>query len=84
MLSWRDAAGPEVDWVLEKEGLYIPIKVKWTNTPINKDIRHLKTFLSEYHSETAYLVCRVPHRLKLADNIFAIPWQQTDTLADLI
>src|SRR5207302_1251081 len=27
---WRDPEGPEVDWVLEHHGRYVPIEVKWT------------------------------------------------------
>lgn len=78
---WRDPDGPEVDWVIEHRRRLIPIEVKWTDTPSAKDIRHLKVFLSEYRAATdAYLVCRTPRRMKLADHIDAIPWQTVDTL----
>ncbi len=73
---WRDTKGPEVDWVLEVEGKYIPIEVKWTASPKEKDARHLQTFLQEYDNcERAYVVCRVPRARKLGENIYAIPWQ---------
>lgn len=38
ILSWRDPAGPEVDWIIENENGYIPIEVKWTDTPGERDI----------------------------------------------
>jgi uncharacterized protein len=74
---WRDPDGPEVDWVIEKEGAYIPIEVKYTEVPKEKDIRHLKIFLTEYkNTKMGYVVCRAQRRLKLAENILAIPWQE--------
>lgn len=78
---WRDPGGPEVDWVLEKEGEFIPIEVKWTENPETKHIQSLKTFLREYpQSQKAYVVCRTPRRLALADQITAIPWQELAAL----
>lgn len=73
---WRDAAGPEVDWVLVKEDEYIPIEVKWTDRPSAADIKYLQLFSQEYsETKVAYVVCRVARKIKLADNIYAIPWQ---------
>ncbi len=78
---WRDGNGPEVDWVLELDGCLTPIEVKWTDTPRTRDIRHLKLFLSEYpQAEQAYVVCRVPRRVKLHKNVFAIPWRDCGDL----
>ena len=78
---WRDPDGPEVDWVIEEEGHYTPIKVKWTDSPSFKNIRHIETFLSEYKAvHGGYLVCRVPRRIKLSDKVSAIPWQNVDDL----
>lgn len=73
---WQDANGPEVDWVIERQGQYIPIEVKWTDSPKAKDARHLKVFLDEYsNAEVGYIVCQTPRPLKISDNIQAIPWQ---------
>lgn len=81
VLFWRDADGPEVDWVIETQGKYIPIEVKWTESPKISDIKHLELFLSEYHeSEKGYLVCRIPRRQKLSSRVVAIPWQEVDDL----
>ncbi|MFH1288300.1 MAG: ATP-binding protein [bacterium] len=73
---WRDPDGPEVDWVVDENGIYIPIEVKWTENPTSSDIRHLEVFISEYKSaETGFLICRVPRRAKLSEKVFALPWQ---------
>lgn len=73
---WRDLNGPEVDWVVEKSGVYVPIKVKWTETPTLKDARHLQTFLTEYEeAKRGYIICQTPIKMKFANNIYAIPWQ---------
>ncbi|MBI5149551.1 MAG: ATP-binding protein [Candidatus Omnitrophica bacterium] len=78
---WRDPDGPEVDWIIDKNGTYIPIEVKWTGNPAANDIRYLEVFLSEYSSAGAgYLVCQIPRKTKLSDRVFAIPWQLVDEL----
>lgn len=78
---WRDPDGPEVDWVIDEEGAYTPIEVKWTEKPSLSDIRHLDVFLSEYKSaKTGYLVCRVPREVKLSDRVSAISWQSLGQL----
>lgn len=78
---WRDPDGPEVDWVLDEENHYTPVEVKWTDAPTKSDIKHLQVFLSEYGSgQTGYLICRSPRKLKLADNVIALPWQSIDKL----
>src|SRR3989338_3523845 len=78
---WRDPDGPEVDWVVDKNGVYTPVEVKWTGNPTANDIRYLEVFLSEYPSAGAgYLVCQIPRKAKLSDRVFAIPWQSVDEL----
>ena len=78
---WRDPDGPEVDWVIDKNGTYIPVEVKWTENPTASDIRYLEVFLSEYSSaKVGYLVCQIPRKAKLSDRVFAIPWQSVDEL----
>jgi len=76
---WRDSADPEVDYVIDDAKKFIPIEVKYTDNPQTKHIRHLKKFLDEYEqAEKGYVVCRVQKRLKLSENITAIPWQEID------
>lgn len=73
---WRDPDGPEVDWIIDKNGAYTPVEVKWTENPTASDIRYLEVFLSEYSSaETGYLVCQIPRKARLSDRVFALPWQ---------
>ncbi|MBF0107362.1 MAG: ATP-binding protein [Deltaproteobacteria bacterium] len=73
---WRDPEGPEVDWVLDKEKELIPIEVKWTDTPKERDAKHIKTFLDEYKNAThGYVVCQTPNPVALANNIKAISWK---------
>ncbi len=67
---WRDPDGPEVDWVVDAEGVYTPLEVKLTGNPSSSDIRHLEVFLSEYKSaKEGFLVCQVPRKTKLSANI---------------
>ncbi len=73
---WRDANGPEVDWVLENNGNYLPIEVKWTTKPNVTHAKHLHLFLQEYPSHKGYVVSRIPYRQKLSAQIEAVPWQE--------
>ena len=80
---WRDHEGPEVDWVIDREKEYIPVEVKWTATPQERDIKHLRLFLKEYpEARQGYVVCRTPRPFKLTTNITCIPWQQLHTIFD--
>lgn len=73
---WRDANGPEVDWVVEINNRYIPIEVKWTDKPTSKMIKHLALFKREYpNTAQGWLVCQTPHPIKLADGIYACSWE---------
>lgn len=80
---WRDPDGPEVDWVLESgEGL-IPVEVKWTDLPTEKDAQSLCVFLREYpQARRGYVVCRTTHRQKLSERVTAIPWQELPSIVD--
>ena len=78
---WRDPDGPEVDWVIDDNGAYTPVEVKWTDHPTPSDIRHVEVFLDEYPSATTgYLVCQAPRRVKLSERVVALPWQSLDEL----
>jgi uncharacterized protein len=73
---WRSVSGAEVDIVLETPEEIIPIEVKWTENPRSTDARHLISFMKTYpeRARRGYIVCRCPHRLKISDEITAIPW----------
>lgn len=81
ILFWRDATGSEIDWIVEIHKNYLPIEVKWTSKPTLNDAKYLRLFLSEYsNAEKAYVICRTPTRVKLANQIYAIPWQDIDEI----
>lgn len=72
---WRDPDGPEVDWVLDHDGVYLPIEVKLTDRPTERDAKHLFVFMQEYGAKRGLVVCTAPRPIKLARNITAVPWQ---------
>lgn len=74
---WRDHAGPEVDYVLEGNKQYLPIEIKWTESPNIQDAKHLIKFMSEYDCiKPAYIICRATKPLLLQKDIIALPWQE--------
>lgn len=78
---WRDPDGPEVDWVLAGEERWLPVEVKWSESPGLRDASHLQTFLAEYpKAREGIVVCRTPKPFKLAREITAVPWQELPTL----
>jgi predicted AAA+ superfamily ATPase len=77
---WRDSAGPEIDYVIDLAHTYIPIEIKWTDKPNLSDAKHIKKFIEEYTVTQAYIICRTPHRYKIAENITALPWQEISTI----
>lgn len=74
---WRDPNGPEIDVVIEMNEKYIPIEVKWTDSPKLQDAKHLQIFLAEYPQATkGFIVCRTPHPMKISENIYGLPWDR--------
>lgn len=81
LLFWRDQSGTEVDWVIDKNNEYTPIKVKWTANPRPSDARHIHAFLEEYpNSSRGYVICRIPRAQKLTDRVEALPWEGLPTI----
>jgi uncharacterized protein len=77
LLFWRDQAGVEVDWIVEKENHYTPVEVKWTKNPSSRDARHVQAFIEEYsNSSRGYVICRIPQAQKLTDTVTALPWRE--------
>ncbi len=72
---WRDPDGPEIDWVLEREGKYLPIEVKLTDRPSLKDARHLLVFMKEYKAKKGLVICTSPRAVRLSEAVTAVPWQ---------
>lgn len=83
LLFWRDQAGAEVDWVVDKENRYTPVEVKWTKDPSSRDARHIHTFIEEYsNSSKGYVICRIPRAQKLTDLVTALPWRELYTVLE--
>ncbi len=78
---WRDVEGPKIDWIIKKNDQLIPIEVKWTEKPDAHHIKYLKLFMKENTMvDKAYVICRAPNKIKLEDRIYALPWQDIDSL----
>ena len=78
---WRDHNGPEIDYVIRIDHSYIPIEVKFTNSPNIKHGKHLLTFLQEYPCKNmAYIVCQIDRSRLIHEQIMAIPWQELPTM----
>jgi predicted AAA+ superfamily ATPase len=74
---WRDPDGPEVDWVVVAGDKLLPIEVKWSEAPTDRDARHLQVFMAEHKAAAAGLiVCRTPRRFKVSDKVTAVPWTE--------
>jgi len=81
---WRDPDGPEVDWIVVGEDRWVPVEVKWSDAPADRDARHLQTFLNEYpKAREGFVVCRTPRRFKITPQITAIPWQEIHSLVEV-
>lgn len=72
---WRDPDGPEVDWVVEHEGKYLPVEVKLTDRPSERDARHILVFMKEYKAREGVLICTAPRAIRLGRSVTALPWQ---------
>jgi predicted AAA+ superfamily ATPase len=80
---WRDPDGPEVDWIVMHDDRWVAVEAKWSDAPVQRDARHLQTFLSEYpQAREGFVVCRTPRRFKIAPRITAVPWQEANRLAE--
>jgi len=73
---WRDPDGPEVDWIVQSQGLWLPIEVKWKDRPIARDAKHLEVFMDEYPlAKQGLIVCRAERPLRISPRVTAVPWQ---------
>ncbi len=73
---WRTTNGEEVDFVIEAEGRLLPIEVKSSGTPRLRDVKHLRTFLSQYEdmSRSGILLHDGDQLEWIAPNVLAAPW----------
>lgn len=74
---WRDAAGPEVDWVVCRGDRAVPVECKWSDAPGRGDARHLETFLDDHPGNPVGLIlCRAPRRVQVTPRVLALPWTE--------
>lgn len=72
LFFWRTQAGSEVDFVVYGESEFCAIEVKNSAKLNRKDLRGLKTFLSDYPGSRAVLLYRGSERL-LIDGVLCLP-----------
>jgi len=78
---WRDPSGPEVDWGIVAGDRWLPIEVKWSEAPSERDTRQLETFLAEYpKAHEGIVICRTPRRFKIGRKTTAVPWHDIPSL----
>jgi predicted AAA+ superfamily ATPase len=76
LLFWRDANGPEIDWVLRCGKELLPIEVKWTDSPTPRDAKHIALFMKDHPQvKKGYVVCQAPFAQILQPGIEAISWK---------
>jgi len=69
LFFWRTVDGKEVDFILQREGAFIPFEVKVKRAAVS----HLKRFGALYHSPEMYLVRLDPDTVKTAPGVNVIP-----------
>jgi hypothetical protein len=72
-----------VDWLVTGSERWLPVEVKWSDAPTDRDARHLRTFLAEHpKAREAVVVCRTPRRFALGGKVTAVPWQEIPALVE--
>ncbi|HLP61977.1 MAG TPA: ATP-binding protein [Candidatus Deferrimicrobium sp.] len=73
---WRDYNGREVDWVVEYQGRWLPIEVKWTDMVKNTATKHIEYFLDNFSTKALngciIFTGSIPTRI--TDRITAFPY----------
>ena len=74
---WRSHGGAEVDLLLERDGKFIPVEMKATPRPVERDARGIRAF-RETHPSLAHgrgiVVSTAPEAFELRDRIVVIPY----------
>ncbi len=53
----------------------MPIEVKLTDRPSERDSKYVQVFLDEYGAERGFVVCTAPRPVRLSRSVTAVPWQ---------
>lgn len=72
---WRTSAGVEVDFLVETEGMLVPVEVKLSSTPLPAMATAIRTFREDLGSKAGpgFVVHGGDLRLPLAPSVTAIP-----------
>jgi predicted AAA+ superfamily ATPase len=79
LFFWRSHDGLEVDLIINRANLLIPVEIKLSGTPREKhweSIELWKTLAGRKRSSTGYIVCTVEERQALPFGNFALPWSE--------
>lgn len=78
MFHWRTTTGSEVDFVLETSAGLLPIEVKTTQNPRQRDTTGLRAFAEEYASDSrsGLLIHAGTETKWLNRDVLAVPWQR--------
>lgn len=76
LFHYRSKAGAEIDFIVEIDGRFIPIEVKWTEHPRETDARHIIEFMRHIpdKARNGFVVCRCERPMQIHENILAIPY----------
>ncbi|MFZ5570513.1 MAG: ATP-binding protein [Thermodesulfobacteriota bacterium] len=76
LFHFRTRGGAEIDFIMEMEGNYIPIGVKWTERPAGTNARHLITFIQDMGDKASmgYIICRCARPMQIHENVMAVPY----------
>ena len=78
ILYWRTSKGEEVDFIVETGSRVLPIEVKSGRTVGMNDVRHLKSFLTEYADLTSggLVLYDGTETFWISKDILVVPWWQ--------
>ncbi len=77
MYHWRSHSGPEVDLILERDGILFPIEIKLTAHPCRKDTSGITAFRKTYPQQRVApgLVIAPCERFeRISDHDYSLPW----------
>jgi predicted AAA+ superfamily ATPase len=74
---WRVHSGPEVDLILERDGILFPIEIKLTTNPSRKDTSGITAFRKTYPQQRiapGLVIAPCPRFERISDHDYALPW----------
>lgn len=77
MWHWRSHGGAEVDLLLERDGRFVPVEVKATPRPSERDARGIRAFRDANPRLAAgpgFIVSTAPEPYELRDGIVVVPY----------